>query len=84
MVNGLTIWKSQGLTFKQAVIDLGNSEKAIGLTFVALSRLETFEGLYLKSALKWPRLQTINDKKMIKLRIKEEQNLRKLAAACQA
>ncbi|CAG8597262.1 6136_t:CDS:2, partial [Cetraspora pellucida] len=35
----ITIHKSQGLTLSQAVIDIGNKEFAIGLTFVAISRV---------------------------------------------
>ena len=40
----ITIHKSQGLTLRRAVIDLGNRETA-GLTFVALSRLKSIENL---------------------------------------
>ena len=34
-----TIHKSQGQTLDKEVIDLGKSEKSLGLTFVALSRV---------------------------------------------
>ena len=58
----ITIHKSQGLTLESAVIDLGKSENQIGgITFVALSRLKTFEGLWLKP-MSWPRLNQINKK----------------------
>ena len=71
----MTILKSHGLTLKRAVIDLGKSENPTGgITFVALSRLKTFEGLYLQP-MSWSRLQQINDKTMIKQRIQEEDRL---------
>ena len=44
----ITIHKSQGLTFKQAIIDLGKSFVA-GQAYVALSRCTDLEGLVLKS-----------------------------------
>ncbi len=48
----ITIHKSQGLTFDRAVIDLGALAFAHGQTYVALSRCRTFEGVYLKRALR--------------------------------
>ena len=44
----ITIHKSQGLTFKRAIIDLGKSFVA-GQAYVALSRCTDLEGLILKS-----------------------------------
>ena len=74
----MTIHKSQGLTLDRAVIDLGSIENSEGvLTYVALSRLKTFDGLFLIQP-SWKRLKQINDRKMIKLRIKEEKRLRKM------
>ena len=58
------------------MIDLGKSEnRSGGITFVALSRLKTFEGLFLKP-MKWGRLNQINKKVMIKKRILEENRLK--------
>ena len=74
----ITIHKSQGMTLKRAVIDLGKSEnQSGGITFVALSRLKTFEGLFLKP-MTWTRLEQINKKVMIKQRILEQKRLLKL------
>jgi ATP-dependent exoDNAse (exonuclease V) alpha subunit len=42
-----TIHKSQGMTLDSAVVDLGASENAAGLTFVALSRVKTLSDLLL-------------------------------------
>ena len=46
----ITIHKSQGLSFDQAVIDLGKAF-APGQAYVALTRLRSLEGLYLSSPL---------------------------------
>lgn len=45
---GITIHKSQGKTFDQAVIDLGQNVFSSGQTYVALSRCTTLEGLSLR------------------------------------
>ena len=43
----ITIHKSQGLTFKNLIVDCANAF-AEGQTYVALSRAKSFDGLYLK------------------------------------
>lgn len=48
----VTIHKSQGQTFEQAVIDLGKGTFAHGQAYVALSRCTSLEGLYLKRPLR--------------------------------
>jgi ATP-dependent DNA helicase PIF1 len=45
----ITIHKAQGLTLEQAVIDIGANIFECGQTYVALSRVKSLEGLYLKS-----------------------------------
>ncbi|MCR9154856.1 MAG: AAA family ATPase [Bacteroidetes bacterium] len=47
----ITIHKSQGLSFEQAIIDLGRAF-APGQAYVALTRLRSLEGLYLKEPLR--------------------------------
>ena len=47
----LTVHKSQGLTFNNAIIDLGHGAFAGGQTYVALSRCRSFEGLTLASTI---------------------------------
>ena len=75
---GMTIHKSQGLTLEAAIVDLGKSENNNGgLTYVALSRVKTFGGLFLLPK-KWSRYAQINGKEMIKQRIKEQVRLNKL------
>ncbi len=71
----ITIHKSQGLTFDNVIIDLGDGAFTAGHTYVALSRCKTFEGIKLKTLIR-PRdiivreevlklSQTANDEKII-------------------
>jgi ATP-dependent DNA helicase PIF1 len=46
---GITIHKSQGLTLKDAVIELGHADFSAGLSFVAISRVKTLNGLAFRS-----------------------------------
>jgi ATP-dependent exoDNAse (exonuclease V) alpha subunit len=48
----VTIHKSQGKSYDQAIIDLGPRTFAPGQTYVALSRLTALEGLYLTRPLR--------------------------------
>lgn len=48
----VTIHKSQGKTYDQAVVDLGPRSFAPGQTYVALSRITALEGLYLTRPLR--------------------------------
>lgn len=47
----MTIHKSQGKTFKKVLIDLESRAFANGQVYVALSRCQTFDGLFLKRPL---------------------------------
>lgn len=58
----ITIHKSQGLTFKKAVIDAGDAFAA-GQVYVALSRCTSLEGIILKSKINPNSLQ--NDNRII-------------------
>lgn len=41
----ITVHKSQGATLERAVVDISGKDFAAGLTYVAVSRVETIEGL---------------------------------------
>lgn len=45
----ITIHKSQGLTIEKAYVDVGNNIFEAGQTYVALSRIVSIEGLFLKN-----------------------------------
>lgn len=47
----ITIHKSQGLTFERLIVDFHNGTFASGQAYVALSRVKSLEGLYLKRPL---------------------------------
>ena len=69
------VQKSQGLTLNRAVIDIGKSENPLGgITYVAISRLKTIDGLYI-NPMSWERLLQINNKVIVKQRIQEEARL---------
>ena len=45
MAWGITIHKSQGLTLEKVVVELGEKDFSAGLSFVAISRVKTLQGL---------------------------------------
>ena len=53
-----TIHKSQGQTYNEILVDFGNGAFSHGQAYVALSRVKTYEGLFLRKAIKesdcWP------------------------------
>lgn len=70
----MTIHKSQGLTMDKAWIDLGQSEKVAGLTYVAISRVKHLEDLVIEP-IPFSRLQAIKKSKNLHYRIQEEERL---------
>ena len=74
----MTIHKSQGLTLSKAEIDLGDSEKISGLSYVALSRVRALGDLVLHP-MSFDRLSKIRNSKGFQFRIDEEERLFKLA-----
>ncbi len=68
----ITIHKSQGLTFKKAIID-AEASFAHGQTYVALSRCESLEGIVLKAKISDRAI--INDNRVISFTNKVEENV---------
>ena len=75
----VTIHKSQGMTLDHVTVDLGNAEFASGLTFVALSRAKTFNGLRIEP-FDFNRFQRIEKGRHVAARRHEFLRLRALAA----
>ena len=65
--------------FYRAVIDIGTKDIGVGSTYVALSRLRTFEGLYFISK-NYDRFLQINNNILLKCRKRAEQELLRLEA----
>ena len=60
----ITIHKSQGLTFDDALIDIGKSAFAPGQVYVAISRCRTLKGVHLMNPIKFSDLITNRDIKL--------------------
>ena len=76
----VTIHKSQGMTLDRVTVDLGISEFASGLTFVALSRARSFTGLRIEP-FDFSRFQRIENGRHVAARRAEFLRLRLLAAS---
>ncbi|CAF0886973.1 unnamed protein product [Brachionus calyciflorus] len=74
---GMTIHKSQGQTLTKAIIDLGKSEKSLGLTFVALSRLKNIND-FIIVPFPYDRLTKIKNSINLIPRLNEEKRLNEL------
>lgn len=60
----MTVHKSQGLTLSQMKLGLGKREFSSGLTFVALSRVKSLEGLMIVDHLDYSRVQKLGGKNL--------------------
>ena len=74
----VTIHKSQGLTLEKMWIDLGKSEKSVGLTYVALSRVRSLDSIIIEP-MSFERLSCIRSSSGFEYRINEEKRLNELA-----
>ncbi|KAE8741050.1 hypothetical protein FOCC_FOCC013420 [Frankliniella occidentalis] len=63
-----TIHKAQGLSLLKAVLDAGNSEFALGLLYVALSRVPDFDSICLLTSLSLQRLNSCTTSSRFKMR----------------
>ena len=73
----LTIHKSQGQTLEKVVVDLGKSEKSLGLAFVALSRVKNHKD-FLIQPFPLERLTKIKKSSSLEPRINEETRIEKI------
>ena len=77
---GMTVWKSQGSTFKEKFcINLGDKEAEHGLTYVALSRATKFSQIAIISAITGTRMRSLNNHAKILLRVEHEAKLIELS-----
>ena len=70
----ITVHKSQGLTLQKAVVDLGKTEYAAGLLFVAISRVCSLRNT-LFTPFSFERLQRVKTSKRLQERLDEERRL---------
>ncbi|XP_057855871.2 uncharacterized protein LOC131876112 [Cryptomeria japonica] len=71
----LTIHKSQGLTLSKATIDIGPRERT-GLTFVAVSRVKSIEGLRIMPQFTYDHYKKMKNGKQLSKRKAEENRLK--------
>lgn len=74
----MTIHKNQGLTLTKAWIDIGPTEQAAGITYVALSRVKSIASCIIEP-MTYERLTSIKKSSQFQFRCREEQCLDKLA-----
>jgi ATP-dependent exoDNAse (exonuclease V) alpha subunit len=75
----ISIHKAQGMTLDRATVDIGKSEFSSGLTFVALSRAKTFDGLR-TVAFDYDRYRCVERGSYVDARREEFERLERLAA----
>jgi ATP-dependent DNA helicase PIF1 len=51
----ITVHKSQGLTLSRVVLDIDQKEHCLGLTYVAVSRVKSLQGLMFESSFDYSR-----------------------------
>ena len=74
----LTIHKSQGFTLPKAWIDIGPSERSLGVTYVAISRVQKPSSCVIEPVT-FERLAALKSSPNLQFRLKEEQRLDHLA-----
>ena len=56
----ITIQKYQGATYDKAIVNIGEKEMALSLTYAALSRIRSLEGLFLRGCYGMDRIMGLN------------------------
>ena len=74
----ITIHKSQGMTMDKVIIDLGEKEFSVGLSYTAMSRVKRIQNLAFDPMPSLKRLTQFSNWKVFKERIEEDKRLKKL------
>ena len=69
------IHKSQGMSLERALIILGDTEWQLGLSYVALSRVRTLDGVALDKDYDFSRFSNLANNNLLSLRLAEERRL---------
>ncbi len=73
----MTIHKSQGLTLEKAWINIGQTEKTAGISYVAISRVRSLSSAIIEP-MSFERLTSLKKSATLKYRLEEERRLDKL------
>ena len=73
--SAMTIHKAQGLTLDKAVVNIGEKELSLGITYVALSRVKTLKGLLFDKAYVFKRFQDLGKSRLLADRNEEERRM---------
>ena len=73
----VTVHKSQGLTFKEAIIDVGKAF-APGQVYVALSRLQSLDGLILRTRINPSSIMNDSEVREFSVNMKQQKSLHEL------
>ena len=75
----ITIHKSQGLTLNRAIVDVGDSERNTGTTYVGCSRVRSATNLAFEKSFPFERIRRLNDSPRLRIVSDEIQRLTALA-----
>ena len=79
LARAMTIHKSQGLTLPKASIDIGKTEKNPGISYVAVSRVQSLSSCIIEP-MTFERLTSLKKCTSLKYRVEEESQLNQLAS----
>ena len=60
LVYAITVHKSQGLTLSRVVLNIDQKEHCLGLSYIAISRVKTLDGLIFESPFDFSRFNSHN------------------------
>jgi|SRR5947207_342938 len=75
----ITIHKSQGLTLNRAIVDVGDSERNTGTTYVGCSRVRSANNLAFQRSFPYERMRRLNESPRLRIVAEEIQRLTTLA-----